>query len=122
MRYGATRSGGKIPLVKPGPLNVLAAAWNARRLFFVSIPGIAYWVARALDDNLNRSRLDDAIRPFGVSLFLVYTVLLASWRVRRFVQTRVRKDGVCRQCGYDLRATPWRCPECGTIAAAAAVE
>jgi hypothetical protein len=42
-------------------------------------------------------------------------VLPAAWLARLGVSRRRRAAGRCAACGYDLRATPQRCPECGAV-------
>jgi hypothetical protein len=45
---------------------------------------------------------------------LVLAVPSALWSVGLLSRIRRRTRGLCASCGYDLRASPERCPECGT--------
>ncbi|MDB5296507.1 MAG: hypothetical protein JWO31_2490, partial [Phycisphaerales bacterium] len=55
--------------------------------------GVAYWLACA---------------PPAA---MVTPLFAGGWLRRR--RRRRRKAGLCPACGYDLRASPGRCPECG---------
>jgi hypothetical protein len=51
--------------------------------------------------------------PFWLPL--LFALALPAWQVGRWRHARRRdRQGRCSACGYDLRASGDRCPECGT--------
>lgn len=57
-------------------------------------------------------------QEYGISFWLLFAAMLfpptAVQTIRIWRQSQAAKRGLCRSCGYDVRATPARCPECGT--------
>ena len=63
----------------------------------------------------SRSQSHYLILPHWPVAALAALPLVARVVIRRWRRGRLR-FGLCPRCGYDLRATPGRCPECGATA------
>src|SRR4051812_47164409 len=98
-----------IPFAHDHPL----AGWLAA--FAAVIAGNALWLL-VEDGSQAALRL---LRLFALCFGWIYVLALAWWapgwemeRRRRQVES-LRAKHICLHCGYDIRATPDRCPECG---------
>lgn len=67
-------------------------------------------------DNSSKTLL--VVPDWMTLIVLAFLARVGILLIRRGNARRRRRSGLCIRCGYDLRASPGSCPECGTPAAA----
>jgi hypothetical protein len=85
------------------------------RVYLFAVLGLAtLWIAAPFWIACKYGGFDAAAESAPPYLFLS----APAWLILAgliFLKTKRYPAGHCANCGYDLRATPSRCPECGTI-------
>jgi protein-S-isoprenylcysteine O-methyltransferase Ste14 len=89
------------------------AVYAALLLFVATVVAVALLVSAAA------AFLTDAVGPAWVPLAAFVLLAVAAYVAwagrRRAARSEWEAAGRCPACGYDLRATPERCPECGAV-------
>ena len=94
------------------------SVWDVLGCYWTTgMPGGNFFVARSTAERVH-------VTFIGVS-YGVLLIIFAAWPMLRGAlayrchrKLSAAPSGICTACGYDLRATPGRCPECGTVSVA----
>ena len=78
-----------------------------------SWPGVSYHARNAGLHPSSKVWRQQLVLPYWL-LALTTSITPLAWVGLRLRRRYYKKRGLCVACGYDLRATPERCPECGT--------
>ena len=105
------------PRSNPWTFNgAFSPALQPKTTVWLRVPGFSA-VSTTTSAHWSRGRYVDVTFPLWLVVLLA-SVLPVVWelRYRRGRRRRARlSKGLCSSCGYDLRATPQRCPECGAL-------
>jgi len=88
-----------------------ALRWERRTTGWHMSPGTLGGVGRPSPASLLIFDYGSVFVPYWLAIVASVALVL----LRRLARRTVPRAGLCPRCGYDLRATPDRCPECGTI-------
>ncbi|HWE94265.1 MAG TPA: hypothetical protein VG269_09900 [Tepidisphaeraceae bacterium] len=76
----------------------------------IQVVGVGFRYLRMTSDGMRRYNL---VLPFWM-LMIFWTAVPCLWLSRRLKARARKRNRLCATCGYDLRASSLRCPECGS--------